>query len=1045
MKKGPTVSESDEIAELSLVAIRDAIRSAAELLPSQGPITAFAFLNPLQGLENLPFDDALRLTARYYGCEPYLEESRYYAKLQRGRITFDDLREILAEDLGERADETIAGIVQRGELRLKMLQHPLYSGAERELRWVIAETDAVQRFRSDIAHEVRDHLLEETRHWVLRDLRQTDNTTDPRQSAEFSRVLQEAIDQSSLSSTVDWDEASWERLCLNLMWRFIHRGIRRIQSVPAGPEGSRRHRDLLVRACSEDADQMVHEVLVRYCAAFLDQGYADWILPDRSLGFFGAFCSLYGRRPVIAERWLRGLPGELLRIQELKLTPEECIAESLSLLGVPPREVESYLRDSLLALRGWSGMIWQTETRPDRVYLSSPAGTLTEFLAVRLILDRLALQSCATEFLRYSGPLCELRGYLTAGIKWRPAVTPDQQAFLVFQLAQIHGWLPRTLAEMSVPQWQALVDEINSFSSHERRRIYHAAFERQLAARALDAISVRTSRPPVRPQQPKLQIVCCIDAREESFRRHLEETAPDVETFGTAGFFGIPMYYRGAADAHFAALCPIVIRPGHWVVEDVVYSFEESHRARTRARRVLGAASHSLHVGTRGSLGGAFVSTLLGPLATAPLLSRILFPRLSGRMHRTARQFVAPPAVTRLRLERETGAMAGPDEDGIGFTLAEMTDLAERALRDIGLTSGFAGLVVFLGHGSSCLNNPHESAYHCGACSGSPGGPNARALAAMLNDLRVRRRLRERGLQIPEETWFIGGLHNTATEEITFFDLELLPTHHVRSLRQARDLFAKVAERNAHERCRRFESADLDLSPAEALRHVQDRTEDLAQTRPEYGNGTNALCFVGRRSRIRGLYLDRRSFLMSYDPTQDDVAASILARILGAVIPVCEGINLLYTLSAMDSPGWGSGTKLPHNVTSLLGVMDGAASDLRTGLPWQGVDIHEPVRLLFVVETSPDQMLRIMDQNATVGRICRNGWAQIAVLDPESTTLQCFRGGRFVPWKPVRHSLPAAGSSQEWYRGWRDHLEFAQIGDVGESRPRENPQVPDRR
>ena len=357
--------------------------------------------------------------------------------------------------------------------------------------------------------------------------------------------------------------------------------------------------------------------------------------------------------------------------------------------------------------------------------------------------------------------------------------------------------------------------------------------------------------------------------------------------------------------------------------------------------------------------------------------------------------------------------------------------MSERSLRDIGLTSNFARMVMFLGHGSNCLNNPHESAYHCGACSGSAGGANARALAAMLNDVRVRRQLKERGLVIPEETYFIGGLHNTASEEITFFDLELLPTTHVRSLRLARDLFSRVAERNAHERCRRFESARLDLSASEALLHVQERAEDLAQTRPEYGNCTNAICFVGRRSRIRGLYLDRRSFLMSYDKSQDTDKNMILARILGAVIPVCEGINMLYTLSAIDSRGWGSGTKLPHNVTSLLGVMDGAASDLRPGLPWQGVDIHEPVRLLFIVETTADAMLQIMAENPTVGRICKNSWAQLAVLDPNSARIQRFVNGRFEEYSPTMTELQTADSSLEWYRGWRDHLPFALIRTAG--------------
>jgi uncharacterized protein YbcC (UPF0753/DUF2309 family) len=151
-----------------------------------------------------------------------------------------------------------------------------------------------------------------------------------------------------------------------------------------------------------------------------------------------------------------------------------------------------------------------------------------------------------------------------------------------------------------------------------------------------------------------------------------------------------------------------------------------------------------------------------------------------------------------------------------------MVNVSERSLRDIGLVSDFSNIVLILGHGSVCLNNPHESAYHCGACSGNPGGANARALAAMLNDRRVRRQLESRGIAIPEEAWFIGGLHNTATEEITFFDLELLPSSHVAHLRSLRTLLSSVLERNAHERCRRFEAADLDIPAAEALRHVQE-------------------------------------------------------------------------------------------------------------------------------------------------------------------------------------------------------------------------------
>ena len=555
---------------------------------------------------------------------------------------------------------------------------------------------------------------------------------------------------------------------------------------------------------------------------------------------------------------------------------------------------------------------------------------------------------------------------------------------------------------------------------------FQQAYERRFRVRTLDALAYRVANPAILPEAPRFQIVTCIDEREESFRRHLEEIAPDCETYGAAGFFAVPMYYRGATDAHFVPLCPIVVTPKHWVTERVDDDAEQNHRRKTYLRARLGWLAHGLHLATRTPFFGALLTAGVGALASVPLVARILFPRLTGKIRGTAGKVIRPSPHTKLALERR--AEKPGDHNGLlGFDIDEMTNMGERLLRDIGLIRGFSGLVFVIGHGSASLNNPHKSAYDCGACGGSPGAPNARAICHLLNDPRVRTKLAERGIAVPESTRFVGGFHNTCDDSVVLEDTELVPAHLMGELDRIRGELREASDRNAHERSRRFESCSLAASPGDAHRHVEARSEDLAQARPELGHATNAICIVGRRSLSRGLYFDRRAFLTSYDPTQDDAGAAILARTLGAVFPVCGGINLEYFFSHVDPAGYGCSTKLPHNLTGLIGVMDGAASDLRTGLPWQMTEIHEPLRLLIVIEATAGAFFKVMAGNATVEGMAKNGWVQVALVHPQTGEISVFERGEFRPYTRSEDLLRRVHSSAEWYSGKREHLDFVEI------------------
>jgi uncharacterized protein YbcC (UPF0753/DUF2309 family) len=1019
---GPRGAPSPELAALKKI-----IDHAAHLLPTQGPITSFIHHNTLHAFEDLPFDEAAQWGAQLFGCRPYLTVGHYRRELSRGRIRFDELCEVLAGDLGERASEKVLGDCTRLRMRLAMLENPLYYGPTAELVWFVAERGALTRLREDVSAAVRQRLIAETRRWVMRDLRGGDEAARGRSAKKSVRRVPDSLvpvfERFNNPAIESWTDADWEAFTVQALWRICCAGVAGVPPFTPLPPLPVRHRDLLLEATGADADLPVHELLIRFCAAFLDQGLAQWPLPRRDEGFYRAFCALYRQAGGPPAEWMRGLGAELARLEEGSIGPLESIHESLALLGVAEAEWADFLSATLLALRGWAGMVAQIEARGDRVLRPIPVGSLVEFLAARLVLDRLALAHTARAALGFHEPLHALRDVLCRRLEPLPGPSNEQRAFQVFQLAQVVGWAPQQMHLLGPPEWTTLLREVETFSPLERRRVFHLAYEQRFYTQTLDAIALHVPQAPG-AAPPRFQVVFCIDEREESIRRHLEELAPEAETFSVAGFYFIPMYYRGEADAHFVPLCPPVMRPRHWVAERALKADEDQPR-RTRLRRALGIVGHRVHVSSRDSVRGALLSTALGVLASAPLVARTFFPRLTSRLRRRLGQFLEPP-LTRLQLER-TEPTPGPEEGRLGFSLDEMADIGERVLRDIGLTSGFARLVLTLGHGSSSLNNPHESAHDCGACGGARGGPNGRAFAQILNDPRVRACLAQRGLVIPRETVFVGGMHNTSSEAVTFYDTDLLPESHRHDFEAVREVFERACDRDAHERSRRFDSAPLTLSFAAARQHVEGRAEDLAQVRPEWGHATNAVSIVGRRALTRGLFLDRRAFLTSYDPSQDDADNTLLCRILEAVFPVCAGINLEYYFSSVDNPGWGSGTKLPHNITALVGVLDGAASDLRTGLPWQMVEIHEPVRLLTVVETTLEAMLGILDRNSGIARLCRNGWCRLAVVHPQTRKVSVYRDGRFHDYQPRASALPRAPSSVDWYRGWRDHLEFAEI------------------
>lgn len=701
-----------------------------------------------------------------------------------------------------------------------------------------------------------------------------------------------------------------------------------------------------------DPRKRANEALVDLCSSFLDRGAAKWAPKFRDQGFLYFFSTLetLGFAPwrKYARQQARLVRDRLAKGESSLNIAGEILQEHLEFFGIPRDDWHQAIRSMLLELRGWAGMFRRMETHPEEA---------PDKATVRLI------EFCAVQCIFYRSSIVPL----AKATKW-----DDADPF--------KDWLNRatTYREDSheVPTHpSAIAFENQSIGKRE-------AMETEYMNALLHAIGTQPVESE-KPITPSLQLYTCIDDRECSLRRHVEESNPkSIETFGVAGFFGIPIRFQSLDRTDEMILAPEGQRPTAVMVEE---EWKEDHQITltfNRRRKLLCRLSGMWENFSFSPLGSLFLTAFF-PLSMARLLLMGFSPSLKYRIKDRFLNMVLPKPHTDFQPP---------------FLPEQAAAMLARTFKDLGTHNRFAPIVVILGHGSISVNNPFAAAYNCGACGGRHGGPNARLFARLANDPQVRKHLlQDHNIDIPDSTIFIGGLHNTTAETVEFFDVETLPATVNSQFLIIQQILAHALGLNALERCHRFLLAKNVRTPEEALLHVQNRANDAAEVRPELNHATNAAVVIGRRDLTKGRFLDRRVFLPSYDPTVDDDQGTNLEHVLAPALVVCSGINLEYLFSTVDVDHHGAGTKAPLNIVGNIGVLQGTSGDLRPGLPSQMTEMHTPVRALFIIDAPSDRVEAVLARRKDLRELVRNEWVRLIVRDPSTGQFYRQSNGQYIP------------------------------------------------
>ncbi len=628
--------------------IRAMIHMAAEPIPFFWPMRTFIHHNPLHGLEHLPFPQALAVGAKLFHGQAYLPRETYQGYLAADKIDRTSLQQDIAA-FNAKHNRSIPGI----------------------------------------------------------DLNQCLMTliTQVKQPVSASPYLANAADihatlhDSALSSI---EEINTDSLAGRLREQLLNgRPVYEVVDLLYGAQ------------IGEELDELV----IKSCLDFFDEGQSVWEMPEREAGFFNAWRNVAKRN---LRFFLRGL--RIHRVLAEADKPEDIIAHVLHELGVPEARWMDYFTYELSRLHGWAGFIrWRTSAK-HYYWNERYPGDLIDFVAIRLTLALALLdehghgriqhslsnieqaidQYTKATYLRHewhSGDILPAMAHTIEQAIASGKPKPIEQAFIQYvELKRVHEAREQATRLQKLFQSMDAKAAAKALTADQVGQLLQilADFEQQegmIWLRSLEAKAthdllngINLLPPTPREKRPFTQALFCIDTRSERIRRHLEG-AGDYQTFGIAGFFGVPVSFMELGKGSETHLCPVILTPKN-LVPEISAAGPQDNAALT----ALEKAMHEL----KESVLTPFVTVeAIGLLFGFDMVGKTVAPQIYNRLRKHLHPDKPPTRLLIDKLSREQAdsivravqrAVIGKAvEQEFGLAPEDITDRMIRELREAAL------------------------------------------------------------------------------------------------------------------------------------------------------------------------------------------------------------------------------------------------------------------------------------------------------------------------------------------------------------------------